>query len=97
MIRNSKTATARYLVFAQSVSANGATLEKRFCDNIAEARKAARELTAANPGLSNALANGYKPGNVPAAMVRYGTERYGRLPLATKRGENRAEIGIIAY
>lgn len=95
MISTSKTPSARYLVFSQSVNANGATLEKRFCNTIREARTEAVKFCKRFPA-RYAISNGYTPANVPAAMVANSTKRYGRLLVIANHGETRSEIGIIA-
>lgn len=106
MLSFSFSASARYLVFEQVTLANGeVSLFKVYCDTIAEARREVnrqwqrwqRTASAANAPIRLVLSSGYKPSNVPAAMVATTSKRYGRCIVAAGTfGGGKAELGIIA-
>jgi len=104
MIRFSSSASARYLVFEQTVCADGtANLFKVFCDTIVEARQVLvrnwERWQRSEGGIARlTTSNGHTPRNLPAAAVRYQSQRRaGRYTVAkaTFPGGS-AELGIIA-
>ncbi len=101
MIRFSSASSSRYLVFEQTLSGNG-NVFKLFCDSIADVhvalnRQWARWQRTEVAATRLTTINGYRPGNIPAAMVKAQTRRYGRCSIAKAVwADGRAELGVIA-
>lgn len=100
MISLTTTPTARYLVAIQTYDGDRASLVKVFCDSVAEARKTlVKNWRYMSKGTTAHLCtiNGYKPGNLPAAMIAYESKRYGRCLVGKAQwAGGRAELVVIA-